>query len=198
MGSAKYTFVSRSIVLQLALLFLSANLACVLLACSKPGASPPEAEKSSNPAARVEMIKEKRDTIAKGAREQTSRESGSKIPRGTPFIVVDGKKLCYLDREKLKSLPQVEFEGKREGAVAVRLIDLLNDAGIKSPEKVAFSNFVEQNLLSVPWRDLEARPDAFIFVLNRANISLLRYEAAESDEPLLLTVRVKKIAVSTR
>jgi hypothetical protein len=198
MGRVKYTFVSRSIVLQVFLVFLSANLACVLFACSKPEASPPEAEKSSDPAARIEMIKEKRDTIAKGAREQTSRESGSTIPRGTPFIVVDGKKLCYLEREKLQSLPQVEFEGKRERAVAVRLIDLLNDAGIKSAERVAFSNFVEQNLLVVPWRDIEARPDAFVFVLNRTNFSLLRYEAAQSDESLLMTVRVKKIAVSTR
>lgn len=198
MGGVKYTFVSRSIVLQVFLVFLSAGLACVLLACSKPNASPPQAEKASNPAARVEMIKQKRDTIAKDAREQTAQKSESKIPRGTPFIVVDGKKLCYVDREKLQSLPQVEFEGKRERAVAVRLLDLLNDAGIKSAETVAFSNFVEQNLLVVPWRDIETRPDAFVFVLNRANISLLRYEAAESDEPLLMTVRVKKITVSTR
>lgn len=197
MGNAKCSFIFPSILLQGSSLLLSVYMACAFLACSKAGDPSQEAGQAPDPAARVEMIKKQRDKIAQSAREQVDREIGSKIPRGRPFIVVDGKKLCYLDREKLRSLPQVEFEGKRESAVAVTLIDLLNEVGIETAETVVFSNFVEQNLLSVSWRDIEDQRDAFVFVLNRPNISKLRYKEPGNDESLLKTVRVKKIAVST-
>lgn len=196
MANVKCSFIFPSTLLQVSSLLLSVYMACALLACSKAGDPSQGAGQAPDPA-RVEMIKEKRDKIAQSARERFEREGGIKTARGKPFVVLDGEKICYLDREMLRSLPQVEFEGKREGAVAVTLIDLLNDVGIETAETVVFSNFVEQNLLSVSWRDIEDRRDAFVFVLNRPNISKLRYKEPGSDESLFRTVRVKKIAIST-